>query len=58
MSTTMRHPDLLSEMQVVIAGQDRTLGVPLAQLAGLRVNQETAEAIADWHFWVAQGREF
>jgi hypothetical protein len=45
-------------MQVIIEWQDRTLGVPLAQLVGLSVNEETAEAITDWHYWVAQGRQF
>lgn len=50
--------DALAEMQVEIEWQSRTLGVPLAQLRGIDVNAETAEAIADWHYWVAQGREF
>jgi hypothetical protein len=50
--------DSLAEMRVIIEWQDRTLGVPLAQLVGLSVNEETAEAITDWHYWVAQGRQF
>ena len=50
--------DSLGEMQVVIAWQGRTLAVPLAQLRGVGVNAETAEAIADWHYWIAQGRQF
>ncbi|MGH7957732.1 MAG: calcium-binding protein [Opitutaceae bacterium] len=50
--------DSLSEMRVLIAWQGRSLGVPLAQLMGLNVNEETAEAIADWHYWAAQGRQF
>jgi len=48
----------LGEMQVEIEWQDRTLGVPLAQLRGVGATQETAEAIADWHYWIAQGRQF
>ena len=48
----------LAEMQVEIEWQDRTLGVPLAQLTDIEVNDEMAEAIADWHYWVAQGRQF
>jgi hypothetical protein len=48
----------LSEMQVEIEWQGRTLGVPLAQLRGVGVDEETTEAIADWHYWVAQGRQF
>jgi len=47
-----------AEMQVVIAWQGRTLAVPLAQLIGVEVSEKTAEAIADWHYWVAQGRQF
>ena len=50
--------DSLSEMQVMIAWQGLTLGVPLAQLVGLGVNEKAGEAIADWHYWVAQGRQY
>ena len=50
--------DLLGEMQVEIEWQGRTLGVPVAQLRGVGVNEETAEAVADWHYWVEQGRQF
>ncbi|PTY01615.1 calcium-binding protein [Verrucomicrobia bacterium LW23] len=46
------------EMEVEIRWGDRTIGVPLAQLQGVHVDEATAEAIADWHYWVAQGREF
>ena len=44
-----------AEMLVLIRWQSRTMAVPLAQLAGVNVNESTAEAIADWHYWVAQG---
>ena len=50
--------DSLGEMQVEIEWQGRTLAVPLAQLRGVGVSEEIAEAIADWHYWVAQGRQF
>ncbi len=50
--------DSLAEMQVMIEWQDRALAVPLAQLVGVGVNEQTAEAIADWHYWVTQGRQF
>ena len=50
--------DSLAEMQVMIEWQDRALAVPLAQLVGVGVSEQTAEAIADWHYWVAQGRQF
>jgi len=42
-------------MLVLIHWQGRTMGVPLSQLAGVNVDESTAEAIADWHYWVAQG---
>ncbi len=48
----------LGEILVEIVWQGRTLGVPLAQLRGMGVNDETAEAIADCHYWRAQGRQF
>ena len=44
-----------AEMFVLIRWQSRTMAVPLAQLAGVNVNESTAEAIADWHYWVTQG---
>jgi hypothetical protein len=44
-----------SEMLVLIRWKDRTLAVPLAQLVGINVDKSTAEAIADWQYWVAQG---
>lgn len=50
--------DGLGEMMVRVKWLDRTLGVPLAQLKGIRVSGSTAEAIADWHYWVSQGRMF
>ena len=43
------------EMLVLIRWQGRTMGVPLAQLTGIGVDESTAEAIGDWHYWVAQG---
>ena len=46
------------EMLVLIRWQGRTMAVPLAQLAGVGVDESTAEAIADWHYWVAQGYSF
>jgi hypothetical protein len=31
------------------------MAMPLSQLAGVDVNESTAEAIGDWRYWVAQG---
>jgi hypothetical protein len=39
-------------------GHGRTLAVPLAQLGGVAVDEQTAQAIADWHYWVASGYAF
>ena len=44
-----------SEILVRIKWQGRKLGVPLAQLEGIEVSNQTAEAIADWRYWIAQG---
>ena len=40
------------EMFVNIAWQKRVLAVPLIQLVGVAVDEETAQAIQDWHTWV------
>jgi len=45
----------LAEMFVKIEWAGRSFGVPLAQLKGKCVDSETAEAIADWHYWVERG---
>ena len=42
-------------MLVLMRWQGRTMAVPLAQLTGVGVDESTAEAIGDWHYWVAQG---
>ena len=47
-----------NEMLVLIRWQGRTMAVPLVQLTGVGVQESTAEAIADWHYWVAQGYRF
>ena len=43
------------EMFVSVRWQDRLVAVPLAQLAGRRVDLPTRQAIEDWHYWRAQG---
>lgn len=43
------------EMFVLIEWQSRELAVPLMQLEGLQVDQETEQAIADWRYWVDRG---
>ena len=48
------------EMFVSITFEDRTLAVPLMQLAVAEdaADAETLQAVGDWHYWVEQGYEF
>jgi hypothetical protein len=50
--------ECMREMFVEIEWQKRTVGVPLAQLQPLKLDEDTQEAIADRHYWVARGYEF
>ena len=47
-----------SEMLVLIRCQNRNVAVPLSQLAATNANESTAEAVSDWHYWLAQGYRF
>ena len=46
--------------QIVVRGRwgRRSLGVPLAQLKLIGTDKATAQAIADWHYWVAHENDF
>jgi len=44
-----------SDMLVLIRWQGRSMAVPLSQLLTIKGDEATNEAIADWHYWVAQG---
>lgn len=46
------------EMFVEIEWDGDTLAVPLIQIEATGVEQQTQQAIADWHYWVNQGYEF
>jgi Calcium binding len=46
------------EMFVEIDWEDDRLAIPLSQLESPNANEETQQAIADWHYWVDQGYEF
>jgi hypothetical protein len=41
-----------------IKWEGHTLGIPLSQLEGVGVDEETREAINDWHYWTGRGYEF
>jgi len=46
------------EMFVKMRYERRTLAIPLAQmLPSVEADEETKEAIGDWHYWVGQGYE-
>ena len=45
------------EMFVLIRWKRRQLAVPLMQLEGIEVDEETKQAIEDWHYWVNRGYE-
>jgi Calcium binding len=46
------------EMFVVTPWERGSLAVPLLQLEGMAVDDETRQAIEDWQYWVACGYEF
>ena len=45
------------DMLVLIRWKSRSLAVPLMQLEGMQVDEETQQAIEDWHYWVERGYE-
>jgi hypothetical protein len=48
----------VTDMLVLVRWQGRKLAVALAQLTAIDPHESTAEAIGDWHYWVAQGYLF
>lgn len=49
--------DCEHNMFVLIQRKSDQFGVPLIQLEGINVDEETKQAIEDWHYWVNQGYE-
>ena len=49
--------ECMHEMFVLIRWKRRRLAVPLMQLEGIQVDEETQQAIEDWRYWVKQGYE-
>jgi len=49
--------ECMHEMFVLIGWKRRQLAVPLMQLEGFDVDEETQQAIEDWRYWVNQGYE-
>jgi len=46
------------EIFVDINWNNSQLSVPLSQLEGIHINDQTSEVIEDWHYWVKRGYEF
>ncbi len=46
------------EMFVEIEWEKDRLAVPLIQLKPVKPDEDTEEAVADWHYWVEQGYLF
>jgi hypothetical protein len=44
-----------ADMLVLIRWHGRTMAVPLSQLVAIDPDHSTAEAVGDWHYWVAHG---
>lgn len=47
-----------SDMNVLTRLERRTIAIPLSQLEPIQVDADTAEAIADWHYWRNRGYQF
>ena len=45
------------EMFVLTEWQGRRVAVPLSSLDGIDVDDQTRQAIEDWHYWVGRGYE-
>ena len=45
----------VSDMLVLIRWHGRNVAIPLSQLTPLNADESSTEAIADWHYWLAQG---
>jgi hypothetical protein len=46
------------EMYVDVTWRDKTLAVPLAQIIPLDSDEDSTEAVEDWHYWVNRGYTF
>lgn len=43
--------DCMDELFVLVAWRDREFGAPLTQLEPLDVDDDTRQAVEDWHYW-------
>jgi hypothetical protein len=47
-----------ADMLVLVRREGRNLAIPLSQITVIDADEETTEAISDWHYWIAQGYTF
>ena len=50
--------DCMSEVLVLVKFGKSKLAVPLSQIDCKADDEETCQAVADWHYWVARGYEY
>lgn len=50
--------ECLHDMFVLATWHGRVMGFPLAQLEAMAADEETREAIGDWHYWIERGYGF
>jgi len=48
----------MHDMYVDISWKGKELAAPLVQLRPLKTDEDTVEAIGDWHYWKEQGYGF
>jgi hypothetical protein len=46
------------EMFVMIRWEREGLGIPLSQLQVIHADDQTGEAVEDWHYWLNRGYQF
>ena len=54
-SNIIQEDNWSQDIYAEISWSDRIFAVPLAQLKPLDADEDTVEAISDWHYWKAQG---
>ncbi len=47
-----------NDMLVDIAWNNKTLAIPLSQIKPLDADEDSTEAIGDWHYWLDRGYGF
>ena len=46
------------DMYVDISWKGKVLAIPLSQIKPLHIDEDSLEAIDDWHYWIKQGYVF